>query len=64
MNKAYQLDFALKAAAWEDAKGKLRALVALQGAYDSTAERGERYKQLGEAVNAFIEQVESNALQE
>lgn len=58
---------ALKAAAWEEAKGKLRALVAIQGSIPSrnvTDTETPRWEELSARVEAFIGDVEDNALQE
>lgn len=65
MDPNYKLDYALKAAQWERAKGELRSLVALQGAY--LARRGStepRWIQLSKRVEAFIKEIEDEALQE
>ena len=61
----------LKAVMWEEAKGKLRALVALQGSYKSY-EMGEtegakvrtRFDEAGKAVEDFIAHFEAHALHE
>jgi hypothetical protein len=62
----YELDAMLKSQQWERAKGELRALVAMQGSYKSTASRGrsECWQALNDKVNTFIQEVEDDALQE
>jgi hypothetical protein len=55
----------LKAVAWEEAKGKLRALVALQGSYfGEVPENINRWKDLDKAVSEFIRHVEDYGLHE
>lgn len=56
----------LKAMLWEEAKGKLRALVAVQGGYTTAGgdDRTERWQALELAVSAFIVQVEDDGLHE
>lgn len=54
----------LKAAAWERAKGELRALAAMQGSYPSTEGRGDKWETVHDAVETFIDNFESEALQE
>ena len=54
----------MKAMAWEEAKGKLRALVGIQGSYPSTAERGSRWEDLSDLVERFIVAVEDDGLHE
>lgn len=51
----------LKAMVWEEAKGKLRALVALSG---SGKERLPDFQKVEAAVEKFIREFEDNALQE
>ena len=60
----FMLPEALKAQAWEEAKGKLRAVVALQGCYRSGVLRGDRWEALSAEVGRFIKEVEDNALHE
>lgn len=61
---------ALKAQAWEQAKGALRAVVALEGAkparYDQRGQHisGEEHVRFKAAVEAFIETVEGEGFQE
>lgn len=54
-------DSALKAMLWEEAKGKLRALVMVQGSYQSAY---GRFEELDETVEKFIKEVEGWGLQE
>lgn len=57
--------YAMKAALWEETKGKLRALVAIQGSYHSMGEHtheGQRFAELKAEVERFIEYVNDNAL--
>lgn len=63
---AFQIDTAMKAALWEESKGKLRALVAVQGSYTAreNPETEETWRALHTAVEAFISSVEVDALQE
>lgn len=60
------LDHALKAQQWEIIKGHLRALVSLQGAYNSAPDSSttERFLTLDEKVEVFIKDVEDEALHE
>jgi hypothetical protein len=63
------LEAALKAQQWEKAKGELHALVALQGSYTSPLpthmqEEPSRWERLSKAVEAFISDIEDDALQE
>lgn len=57
---------AMKSAQWEEAKGKLRALVALQGSYPSGVDPNtmDRFERLSMKVEAFIAEIEDAALQE
>jgi hypothetical protein len=63
----FYIDYALKAAQWERAKGELRALIALQGSYasrqvgDDSVPKWERLKNY---VEDFIQEVEDQGLQE
>jgi len=55
----------LKAALWEEAKGKLRAPVAVQGSYSSAdQEAAETFEEAGAAVEAFIKDFENRGLHE
>jgi hypothetical protein len=54
----------MKAATWEEAKGKLRALVALSGSDSSTADRRPRFEDVGRVVEGFITEFENEGLQE
>lgn len=57
----------LKAQAWEDAKGKLRALAAMQGSYhhgSSNPELTKRWEAAEEVVEAFIRDFEAEGLHE
>ncbi len=61
----------LKAALWEEAKGKLRAFAAVQGSYHSYAmseSDGEairaRWQAAEKSIAAFIEEFESHGLHE
>lgn len=54
-----------KAVLWEEAKGKLRAVVAAGGQCRSTnSHHIERWRQLRREVDKFILEVEDNALHE
>jgi hypothetical protein len=61
---------AMKVALWEEAKGKLRALVGVQGSYHSGNPPGDpsaemiRFSRLSALVEEFIERVEDDGLQE
>lgn len=56
----------MKAAIWEEAKGKLRALAAVAGQCNSTSPQyiRDRYDELNREVEAFIVSIEENALHE
>lgn len=57
----------MKAQAWEEAKGKLRALVGIQGSIPSRAVGDEAeapWVDLSRRVEAFIEDIEGDALHE
>ena len=54
---------AAKAIIWEEAKGKLRALVALQGSYTS-GENTDKYEKIDIEVEQFINHIENHGLQE
>lgn len=51
----------LKAMTWEQAKGHLRAMVALSG---SGLEREPDFREVGKAVEKFIKNFEENGLHE
>lgn len=54
-----------KAILWEEAKGKLRALVAAEGqTYSSTAPRSHPYGEISEVIESFITNFESEGMQE
>jgi len=56
---------AMKVAKWEEAKGQLRALVALQGSNPSgDPSTMHRFQDLSVKVEAFIAEIEDEALQE
>jgi hypothetical protein len=64
----FELQAALKGAHWEQAKGHMRALVAIDGAV-SSGERpaaGEKYRfqVVSDAVEEFIKAFENEGLQE
>lgn len=61
---AWQADIAMKAVLWEEAKGKLRALAVAQGSYQSTDSMTEIWEKLDRKIEAFIKDIEDNALQE
>jgi hypothetical protein len=48
---------------WEEAKGKLRAMVAAGGSIPSNAERSADWHELEKRVERFIKQVEDDELQ-
>ena len=54
----------MKAMLWEEAKGKLRALVAVQGSYFGLADSADRWQRAAKAVEAFIEDFEGDGLHE
>lgn len=55
----------IKAMLWEEAKGKLRALAAVQGSYESTdTGRTERWQKCEAVIEDFITAFEDYALQE
>lgn len=59
----FLIDAALKAQQWEIAKGHLRALVALQGSYSTAGDpKAGKWYTLEQKVNAFIEEIEDDAL--
>jgi len=51
---------------WEQAKGLMRAMVAVDGSRYSSRPSGEkaRYEQVSEAIEAFVESFESEGLHE
>lgn len=63
--RTFNIEAAMKYTLWEEAKGKLRALVCVQGSYES-ANLGEddKFELLGEQVELFIKSVEDEGLQE
>ena len=61
----FDIEAAMKATLWEEAKGKLRALVAVQGSYPAhTAGRMDRWQEAETRVEAFINQFELDGLHE
>lgn len=55
----------LKAATWEEAKGKLRAMAALEGSGSSgEAVRPYRHERISDAVETFIRSFEDEGFQE
>ncbi len=56
--------YPIKAALWEEAKGKLRALVAVQGSYSGLTDSAEKWERAGFAVEDFIKAFEDNGLHE
>lgn len=63
-----EIDFPIglaKAILWEEAKGKLRALIAATGAIPSNLERGGGYYlELQKKIDAFIKSFEDNGYHE
>ena len=57
-----------KAQLWEEAKGKLRAMIAVEGQCSGSApehqHHRERWRDLGAAIEAFISQTEGAGLHE
>lgn len=57
-----------KAILWEEAKGKLRALVAVEGQCGAhnpeDKHRRERWREASEAVETFVKDFEDNGLHE
>lgn len=49
---------------WESAKGKLRALVQIQGSYSDDLVQKEKQSMLMQEVEEFIQTVEANGLHE
>jgi hypothetical protein len=64
MHPHFMLDVAMKAQQWERAKGELRAMVALAGSYAARTGLDQKWIDLGNRVEAFIGEIEDNALQE
>ena len=65
MTKTYDMHEMTKAVLWEEAKGKLRAMVACDGALtsDRSVPRTDptpRYKIVQEAIDDFIKHMEDN----
>lgn len=64
----FYIDDAMKGVLWEEAKGKLRALVAIQGSYVEDGVPVGRPKQkweiLEERIESFIRDIEDEGLQE
>lgn len=55
----------MKSALWEEAKGKLRALVQVQGCYhDSDPHTKERFRKANARVEAFIKEFADDSLHE
>jgi hypothetical protein len=53
---------AMKAQAWEEAKGKLRSLVVMQGSIHGPSDRqSEYYEKLDELVETFIKEIETDS---
>lgn len=48
---------------WEEAKGKLRALAAVQGSYQSETGHTERWEACEAAIEKFITDFENDELQ-
>ncbi|AKF13280.1 hypothetical protein PHIN3_13 [Sinorhizobium phage phiN3] len=63
-DKNFMMDAAMKSMLWEEAKGKLRALVAVQGSYQSGTGDDYRFVELDVQVEKFIKHVEGWALHE
>lgn len=65
MMMKFNVDYALKAMVWEEAKAKLRTLVRLQGSYEypDIAEQ-EKFSMLHQEVEDFIQSIETNGLHE
>jgi len=55
---------AIKAHAWEDAKGKLRGFAAIQGSYSSGSGHGDKYAEVDAMVETFIFDIENNGMNE
>jgi hypothetical protein len=66
MDPYFMTDVAIKAQQWEIAKGHLRALVAMQGSYQSRQDDGRtrRWQDLERAVDDFIVKVEDEGWHE
>ena len=63
-DKNFMMDAALKSMLWEEAKGKLRALVAVQGSYQSDTGNTNNFVELDVQVEKFINHVEGWGLHE
>lgn len=59
----FMIDHAMKAAAWERAKGELRGLVHIQGSYSHGSPAGDCWRELESTVDKFIAEIEDNGLQ-
>jgi len=60
----FLLEDALLSQQWEKAKGELRALVALRGAYTCGTEEPYPFQLTEKAVDKFIKEIEHNGLHE
>ena len=61
----FSIKDAMTAQLWEEAKGKLRALVHVQGSYYSmTDDASFRWQDLEKRINAFIKDIEDDGLHE
>jgi len=65
----FYIDAAMKAAEWEHAKGHLKALVGIQGAYHRRAsltreETSAKWEVLSARIEAFIADIEGEGLHE
>lgn len=60
----FLIDSAMKSVLWEEAKGKLRALVAMQGSYVSAKEDETHFEDAQIAVDEFIDDFEGRGLYE
>lgn len=54
----------MKTMLWEEAKGKLRALVLISGAHPSTRTRAPEWTKVEKRVEDFIKKFEDDGLQE
>lgn len=65
-SERFAVDNALKEAAWQQAKGHLRALVGIQGSYMGGEGTGtyKRYQQCKLRIETFILSIENDGLQE
>jgi len=62
MSKEFSPDHAMKGVLWEEAKGKLRALVAVHGSYFNCDDGV--YTEADGVVEAFIKEFEGDGLHE